>query len=62
MSPTMHKDYQINHFINQREEQLKREQEMKERAERDRRAAMSEDRVKTLERQMEEKKMVGLVN
>lgn len=33
MSPSMHKDFQINHFINQREEQLKKDQEVKAKAE-----------------------------
>lgn len=49
-------------MINQRNEQWQREQEAKERAERDRRVAMTEDRQRSLDRQLMEKKMVHQMN
>lgn len=44
MSPAMHKDFQINHMINQRSDQYIKDQEVKARAESQRRMAMSDDR------------------
>ena len=56
------REWQISQLINQRNEQWQREQEAKERAERDRRVAMTEDRQRSLDRQLMEKKMVHQMN
>jgi isocitrate dehydrogenase len=56
------REWQISQLINQRNEQWQREQEAKERAERDRRVAMTEDRQRSLDRQLMEKKMVLQMN
>ena len=52
------RDWQLSQLINQRNEQYQREQEARERAERERRIAMTEERQRSLERQMQEKRMV----
>lgn len=57
MSPEMQREMHIDQVINARNEQFKREQDMKERSERDRKLAMNDDRQRSLERQLEEKRM-----
>jgi len=55
MSPSLHRDYQLSQLINLRNEQYQRDQEARERAERERRIAMTEERARSLERQINEK-------
>ena len=52
------KDYHLNQVIAARNDQYQREQEAKARMEQQRRAAMTEDRARSLERQIEEKRQM----
>ncbi|TNV82891.1 hypothetical protein FGO68_gene2685 [Halteria grandinella] len=56
MSPAMQKDMMLDQVISARNEQYLREQEAKERQERERRHAMTDDRQRSLERQIQEKR------
>ncbi|CDW74977.1 UNKNOWN [Stylonychia lemnae] len=55
MNQNMHKDFLINQTINQREEDYKKQQEQRENDMKRMRMAMSEDRQRTLEYQIQEK-------
>lgn len=50
MNPAMMKDLELNHVINARNDQYEKDQASKERYELHRRAAMSDDRQRSLER------------
>lgn len=52
----MQKDMMLDQVISARNEQYLREQEAKERQERERRHAMTDDRQRSLERQIQEKR------